>query len=1243
MGPGSRSQDSFHLPVLLPALMRKKNMSTPPLPSQNAGRLGSRIRRSLAALGLTGALLGSALAPAQAEPTAHANSAETDCVVINEAFPNGGSGSAALLNRYVELYNTCDDAVSVDGWSLQYRAQGSTGTPSSTVALSGTVPAGGHYLIQGGGNSGTGQALPAADAQTGAAIGAAAGGTFILASTSQALSDLGTGSVTEHPQVVDLLGYGGSNTFETAVAIAGTNTQSLHRTNAADTDDNSADFSRQAPSPTNSRGETLSGSEPEPTPTPEPTPEPTQEPTPEPTPEPTAEPTPEPDDDHPTVVINEVYAQGGGAEAAFSQRFIELYNYGTEPVSLDGWSLQYRPATRAETNLSPSGTVALGGTIDAGGYYLISNQGLSGGNGQQLPAPDSHLSSGIATSNGVIWLASTTERLQVPLGDVQEAENVVDLLGYGTANTFESAPARSGSTTEVLSMARVEDGVDTNDNAADFQLSERISPTNSSGEQIVHEPAPRGDVQEVEINEIPRETSAAENPLLNQPVTVRGVVTATYPTGGLGGFVIQTPGTGGDIDLDTHVASDGIFVYSPQEARNVESGDLVELTADVTVYSGAVQLNLDTRSAGPEEHELLIIEDEPFEAIKPVVIDEFPETSDERLTLQHMLVDPQGDWTVTDHYTLNQYGEVGIVTGTEPLRNPTSVVLPGEEAQAMASRNAERVIYLDDGSSASWAFGNENVHNRLPYVYPDAPVRVGASVNWETQVILDYRFDQWRFQPLGHYNVDTGSEDARPATFENTRSEISARQGDIRLAGFNVLNYFVSLGEDEPGCEYYSDRHGEPTTTNYCDVRGAYSAESFARQQSKIVSAILGMDADVLALQEIENSRHFFDDGGRDHALANLVQALNSEAGTEVWDYVASPQAVPAVSSEDVIRNGFIYRSDRVAPVGDSYILFDEGIEELNGDHFVGLDLTAIYSNAREPLAQEFQPVAGGEEDRFIAIVNHFKSKGSAPSGSTNPNRDTGDGQGAWNADRVEQAHGLAAFSQALTEHTGTESVYLMGDFNSYEREDPIRVLEDSGFTNTSGDLGQWSYMFSGRVGSLDHVLTTEAAAESIVHAEIWSINAAEPIALEYSRYNGTASQLHAPDQWRSSDHDPIVVDIALRDAPEEPGEEPSEYPAWSSSTVYTGGETVEHQGRVFTALWWTQYQEPGSSVWSAWAEVGESTQCAGEVLPAWAPSTEFRGGETVVHRDTIYTAKWYSRNQQPGEQWGPWEPQGSC
>nr|WP_230684734.1 5'-nucleotidase C-terminal domain-containing protein [Cellulomonas sp. JZ18] len=169
----------------------------------------------------------------------------------------------------------------------------------------------------------------------------------------------------------------------------------------------------------------------------------------------------------------------------------------------------------------------------------------------------------------------------------------------------------------------------------------------------------------------------------------------------------------------------------------------------------------------------------------------------------------------------------------------------------------------------------------------------------------------------------------------------------------------------------------------------------------------------------------------------------------------------------------------------------------------------------------------------MLVVVNHFKSKGSA--GPWPGDRDAGDGQGASNESRVRQATALRDW--VPTVQGDAEAVALVGDFNAYTQEDPLRVLYDAGYVDAVSTLapGQWSYSFQGLSGSLDHVLLNEAAAARATGADVWEINAGESIALEYSRYGYHATTYHDPGPYRSSDHDPVVVGLTAGDANEGP------------------------------------------------------------------------------------------------------------
>ena len=444
-----------------------------------------------------------------------------------------------------------------------------------------------------------------------------------------------------------------------------------------------------------------------------------------------------------------------------------------------------------------------------------------------------------------------------------------------------------------------------------------------------------------------------------------------------------------------------------------------------------------------------------------------------RERLEGMLVTPVDRLTVSEVFDLTSFGELTLSEGGL-LVQPTELARPGPEAQAIAAENTLRRIVLDDGLSARVSTTTR------PYLSPTTPVRVGDEVAFTSPLVLGYGFSQWRLQPADGTAAGTfAPQNTRPATPDPVG-------GDVQVGAFNVLNYFLT--------------HSGP------DARGARSAEQFERQAAKIVTAIGALDADVVTLMEIEDT----DSTGRtpgnaDGALADLVRRLNAAAGAEVWSYVPLPDELYAVD-RDVIRNAIIYRNDVVLPVGGPLALVDE----------------SVWFNAREPLAQTF--VKDG--DAFTVVANHLKSKSAGA--STGDNVDAGDGQGQWNGDRVRQAESLAAFTEELRASTGDQDVVLLGDFNAYTQEDPIEALRDAGYIDLGSefDPDRYSYVFDDQSGSLDHALATAELTEKITGFAHWNINAVESFAYQYT---GDPA-LYAPNQYRSSDHDPLVFGIDLEE-----------------------------------------------------------------------------------------------------------------
>ncbi|MDM4761561.1 ExeM/NucH family extracellular endonuclease [Galbitalea sp. SE-J8] len=785
------------------------------------------------------------------------------------------------------------------------------------------------------------------------------------------------------------------------------------------------------------------------------------------------------------LVISEVYGAGGNAGAVLDQDYVELYNPTSAAIDVSGFSVQYRSATGTA---NPSGVVPLAGSVPASGHYLVAL--AAGATGGAIPAGDAtNASVNISGTSGTVFLAAQSTALSSPpTGSLLSNPAIIDLVGFGGSNTYETALAAPGSPT--TSIARSAAGADTDSNAADFTAG-APTPENSG---VV--PPPAACDPDLPIAGI--QGTGAASPCVGLSVTTRGIVTAAYPTGGFGGYYLQTPGTGGDLDLAAHTASDGLFVYSPSTVGGVAVGSYVQVTGTVSEFGGLTELSVSS-GAG------LTVLTDAVPAVRPVTT-ALPTGDAARERLEGMLVAPSGDYTVTDDYDLNAYGSIGVVAGSAPLLTPTVAAEPGPAAVGYAADNAAKLLTLDDGASINFLGADANKDIPLPYLSPASTVRIGSGVTFTGPVVLDYRNSLWNLQPTRQLTA-ANAADVQPASITSVRPASPADVGgDVTIATFNVLNYFPTTGDSQVGCTYYDDRDGNHITVkDGCAVRGAADAANLARQQAKIVTAINGLGADVVSLEEIENSVRV--GKARDFALATLVDALNAAAGAPVWAFVPSPLATP--TGQDVIRTAFIYRPATLEPVGSSVILDDPA-----------------FANARQPLAQAFRRVGGAPTDAFLAIVNHLKSKGSGDGADA----DQGDGQGASNASRVAQAKALVAFADRLKATTGLPRVFLTGDFNSYLREDPVDVIEAAGYVDLgSTRTAKQTYAFDGAVGSLDHVFASTAAAADVAAVDVWNINAYESVAFEYSRYNYNATDFYAPDPYRSSDHDPFLVGVNLR------------------------------------------------------------------------------------------------------------------
>ena len=565
----------------------------------------------------------------------------------------------------------------------------------------------------------------------------------------------------------------------------------------------------------------------------------------------------------------------------------------------------------------------------------------------------------------------------------------------------------------------------------------------------------------------------------NQQYVVRGVITADYRyDNGFSGFYVQTADSQSKPNL-----SNAIFVYLPaaSQIKGGTVGDEVILRGNLTTFENQLQIDqlsseITTCNSNAGSTVTATPLQLPFDGLTN--------------TTGHVPKRYQGMWvklpqtlTMSENYNFGRYGQLSLSLGR--LYIPTNLFpAKSAEAKALALSNLNSKIELDDG------YSNQNRTPWLPVGFNASnSLRSGYQLK-NVEGILEYRFGAWRIQPI--------LNKAQPEIVKETnpRNNIIQKESkQIRVAAFNVLNYDNAV------------------VNGLKSERGANTVSEFNRQHAKIISALKAIDADVYGLMEIANNGY-----DEKSALAYLTKALGSD-----WKYVIPPKQNKL--GTDVIAVAIIYNSKRVKPVNDAAI-FDDGTE-LN----------------RVTMAQTFQPLSGGKQ--FTIVPNHLKSKGSCPKDTTSNDTDQKDGQGCWNATRLNAVNKITQWAATNPTKAAQPNYLFVGDLNSYAKEDPILAFEKAKYKVLLNDekVGQgknaYSYVFGvasdtngfGGAGNLDHAIADENLYAHVKRAFAWHINADEPTALDYNEEFKSPEQItafYADDAYRSSDHDPIIVDLDL-------------------------------------------------------------------------------------------------------------------
>ncbi len=611
--------------------------------------------------------------------------------------------------------------------------------------------------------------------------------------------------------------------------------------------------------------------------------------------------------------------------------------------------------------------------------------------------------------------------------------------------------------------------------------------------------------------------SGASSPLSGRAVTTEGVVVGDYQTADQqNGFFIQAAQGDGN-----PATSDGLFVYVPRNNPlsriDVRPGDRVRVSGTVKEFrTGSGTLTeLDVVTA------LGICSSDVTLAPTSVALPVSAVTDLE--AYEGMLVTFSQTLTVTETYNLGRYGELILSSGGR-LFTPTN----GQGGTP--EEHARRRILLDDGLSRQ----NPAPIPFLSSTGAEGTRRVGDTVSGLTGV-LTYNFSEYRIYPtVAPAFVNTNPRTAQP-------EELG---GNVKVASFNVLNYFTTLNS-----------------------RGANSATEFARQKAKTVAALKAIDADVVGLIEVENNGTT--------ALQDLVDALNAAYGAAVYAVVPDPLSGPGT---DAIKVAFIYKPQALSLVGPSLSFPDPVFE-------------------RFPVAQTFRQGSGQGGADFTVVINHFKSKGSCPSSG-----DVDQGQGCWNLRRVEQARKLLEFIGELRESSNDPDVLVIGDLNAYGEEDPVRTLVTGGLEHLSlriPEAQRYSYVFDGQSGELDHALATPSLADQVRGITVWHINADEPPVLDYNTEFKTDDR-YAPTPFRSSDHDPIIIGLALNAV--------CSVPPGAPTLVLNGSSPMTLECGVDT------WVDPGAKAWDACGPLEVHTYNSGNDSSGPGPNTRAVGSYAVQY-----------------------------
>jgi len=749
-----------------------------------------------------------------------------------------------------------------------------------------------------------------------------------------------------------------------------------------------------------------------------------------------------------TVVISEFRTRGpnGG-----NDEFIELYNLSTSPVNIGGWRIRGSSASGGTGNRA---IVTSGVTLQPGCHYLVTNSaGYSGG-----VAGDQTYTTGIVDIGGIAL--------------TQSDGTIVDQVGLSSGSAFKEGAVLAALTTsadrsyERKPGGAAGNGVDTDVNSNDFELTTPSTPQNSSAPCITSGPG-SGQTQ---IHDI--QGKSHTSPLVTSGQTqvtgIRGIVTMIRPKG----FFMQDPAPDND-----DATSEALFVFT-NAIPNVSVGDDVQVNGTVMEF----------RSGGLNSPGLTITQ-----ITSPSIS---VQSSNNALPAAVVM----GTGGRVPPSTVIDDDAAGSVETGGTFDPTTDGIDFYESLESMRVQINNAIVTGPSGPAGIPVVGDNGANASI--VTPRGGVVVRANDFNPERIFLDTTFQRPkpntgdRFAGSITGVIDYASSNFKlltpdPLTLTSSglakESTEAAEAGELAIATFNVEN----LSPNDPQTKF----------NTLADL---------------IVNNLKAPD--LIAVEEMQDNNGA--QGGTSNNTVSAVQTFNQlitaiqTAGGPTYSF----QNINPVAHQDGgepggnIRVGFLFRTDR----GLSFTFRAGGGSTVNTtvvNAATGPRLTsspgrikptnAAFNDSRKPLVGEF--LFNGQ--KLFVIANHFGSKGGDQPlfGRFQPPTLSSE------AKRIQQAQIVNDFVDEILAADPNANIVVLGDLNDFEFSTALNTLKGgvlNALIETLPAGERYTYVFDGNSQAIDHILLSGNLFSKPREFDVVHVNAEFEV--------------------QASDHDPQVVRIRL-------------------------------------------------------------------------------------------------------------------